>query len=77
MAAHADMSSGAWLSKFKELEHRYRHHIDEEEEDHFPDFKNYLDDADVKHMAQVFERRKKQEKDDAEVTPEAREDAKE
>ena len=75
--AATDMSEGGWLTKFKSFEHQYRHHIDEEEEDHFPDFKNYLDEADVKHMAQVFERRKRQEKDDAEVTPEAREDAKE
>ncbi|MAK97842.1 MAG: hemerythrin HHE cation-binding protein [Citromicrobium sp.] len=75
--AATDMSEGGWLQKFKSFDHQYRHHIDEEEEDHFPDFKNYLDEADVKHMAQVFERRKRQEKDDAEVTPEAREDAKE
>ncbi|MEL7689459.1 hemerythrin domain-containing protein [Citromicrobium bathyomarinum] len=75
--AATDMSEGGWLQKFKSFDHQYRHHIDEEEEDHFPDFKKYLDEADVKHMAQVFERRKTQEKDDAEVTPEAREDAKE
>tara|TARA_B100000678_G_scaffold20240_1_gene15530 strand:+ start:2545 stop:3036 length:492 start_codon:yes stop_codon:yes gene_type:complete len=75
--AATDMSEGGWLQKFKSFDHQYRHHIDEEEEDHFPDFRNYLDEADVKHMAQVFERRKRQEKDDAEVTPEAREDAKE
>ena len=75
--AATDMSEGGWLQKFKSFDHQYRHHIDEEEEGHFPDFENYLDEADVKHMAQVFERRKKQEKDDAEVTPEAREDAKE
>ena len=36
--AATDMSSPGWLTKFKELDHRYRHHIDEEEEDHFPDF---------------------------------------
>lgn len=75
--AATDMSEGGWLQKFKSFDHQYRHHIDEEEDDHFPDFKKYLDEADVKHMAQVFERRKRQEKDDAEVTPEAREDAKE
>lgn len=75
--AATDMSEGGWLQKFKSFDHQYRHHIDEEEDDHFPDFKNYLDDADVKHMAQVFERRKGEEKDNAEVTPEAREDAKE
>ncbi len=75
--AATDMSEGAWLQKFKAFDHDYRHHIDEEEEDHFPDFKTYLDEADVEHMAQVFERRKAEEKNEAEVTPEAREDAKE
>ncbi len=75
--AATDMSSGAWLSKFKEFDHQYRHHIDEEEEDHFPDFENYLDDKDREHMERVFERRKDKEMDEAEVTPEKKEDAKE
>ncbi|MXP09339.1 hemerythrin domain-containing protein [Pseudoblastomonas halimionae] len=75
--AATDMSSSAWLQKFKQLDHDYRHHIDEEEEDHFPDFKKYLDGKDVEHMEHVFERRKKAEKADAEVTPEKKEDAKE
>ena len=75
--AATDMSSSAWLQKFKQLDHDYRHHIDEEEEDHFPDFKKYLDEKDVEHMEHVFERRKKAEKADAEVTPEKKEDAKE
>ena len=75
--AATDMSSGAWLTKFKEFDHQYRHHIDEEEEDHFPDFENYLDDEDRAHMEKVFERRKEEEKAEAEVTPEKKEDAKE
>ena len=75
--AATDMSSGAWLTKFKEFDHQYRHHIDEEEEDHFPDFENYLDDDDRKHMEEVFERRKEEEKAEAKVTPEKKEDAKE
>ncbi len=75
--AATDMSEGGWLVKFKSFDHQYRHHIDEEEEDHFPDFKNHLTEGDVEHMAAVFERRKRDEKADAEVTPEAREDAKE
>ncbi|MBB3033120.1 hemerythrin domain-containing protein [Alteriqipengyuania lutimaris] len=75
--AATDMSEGAWLQKFKTFDHDYRHHIDEEEEDHFPDFKEYLDKADVEHMAEVFERRKNEEKAAAEVTPEKQEDAKE
>ena len=75
--AATKMSSSAWLTKFKEFDHQYRHHIDEEEEDHFPDFENYLDDKDREHMEKVFERRKEEEKAEAEVTPEKKEDAKE
>ncbi|ALE16243.1 hypothetical protein AMC99_00941 [Altererythrobacter epoxidivorans] len=75
--AATDMSEGGWLTKFKTFAHDYRHHIDEEEEEHFPDFENYLTDEDTRHMEQVFERRKKEEKASAEVTPEKKEDAKE
>lgn len=75
--AATDMSSSAWLAKFKQLDHDYRHHINEEEEEHFPDFAEHLTDKDVRHMEKVFERRKREEKADAEVTPEKKEDAKE
>ncbi|ASP30451.1 hemerythrin domain-containing protein [Qipengyuania flava] len=75
--AATDMSEGGWLTKFKTFEHQYRHHIDEEEEDHFPDFEQYLDQDDMKHMEQVFDRRKDEEMAEAEVTPEKKEDAKE
>lgn len=74
--AATDMSSSSWMTKFKQLDHDYRHHIDEEEEEHFPDFAKLLTDEDRAHMKQVFERRKKAEKADAEVTPEKMEDAK-
>lgn len=75
--AATDMSSGAWLQKFKAFEDRYRHHIDEEEDEHFPDFEQYLTEDDEEHMEDVFERRKQEEKAEAEVTPEKAEDAKE
>ena len=75
--AATDMSSSAWMTKFKQLDHDYRHHINEEEEDHFPDFAKHLNDDDVQHMREVFDRRKEVEKADAEVTPEKKEDAKE
>ncbi len=75
--AATDMTSSAWLMKFRELDHRYRHHIDEEEEEHFPDFARHLTKDDRAHMRSVFERRKAAEKAQAEVTPEAMEDAKE
>ena len=75
--AATDMSSSAWMTKFKQLDHDYRHHIEEEEDDHFPDFAEYLDEKDVEHMEKVFERRKTEEKAEAEVTPEKKDEAKE
>jgi len=66
-----------WSGKFAHLRHRYIHHIDEEEEEHFPDFAQHLSDEDVTYMRTVFERRKQAEKAEAEVTPETLEDAKE
>lgn len=75
--AATDMSSGAWLQKFKTLEHDYLHHIEEEEDDHFPEFAKLLSADDERHMREVFDRRKREEKADAEITPEKAEDAKE
>ncbi len=75
--AATDMSSSAWLVKFKDLKHDYLHHIDEEEDEHFPDFAKYLTDEDAVHMRAVFESRKKREKSESSVTPEKKEDAKE
>jgi hypothetical protein len=74
--AATDMATGAWLAKFRELKHRYLHHIDEEEEEHFPDFAKHLTSDDEAHMRTVFERRKAAEEAAAEVTPERKEDAK-
>lgn len=75
--AATDMSSSSWMTKFKQLDHDYRHHIEEEEEDHFPDFEKHLTDEDREHMKEVFDRRKEEEKAEAEVTPEKKDDAKE
>ncbi len=75
--AATDMSSPGWLQKFKEFDHRYRHHINEEEDDHFPDFAEQIDDAMDKEMTETFDERKKVEKESAEVTPEKEENAKE
>jgi len=75
--AATDMSSSAWMSKFKDLRHRYEHHIEEEEDDHFPDFEKHLTDADLAHMRSVFRRRKEAECAEQEVTPEKMEEAKE
>lgn len=75
--AATDMASGEWLAKFKALDQRYRHHIEEEEREHFPDFEGHLTDEDRAWMRSVFERRKREETAAAEVTPEKKEDAKE
>ncbi len=75
--AATDMSSPGWLAKFKALDHDYRHHIDEEEDEHFPEFEQYLTDEDRQYMRSVFERRKQEEKEAAEVTPEKKDEAKE
>lgn len=75
--AATEMAGGEWLAKFHELDHRYRHHIEEEEDEHFPEFEGYLTDEDRKWMRSVFDGRKREEKAAAEVTPEKKEEAKE
>ncbi|MEM7664727.1 MAG: hemerythrin domain-containing protein [Pseudomonadota bacterium] len=75
--AATDMSSGAWLQKFKQFEDRYRHHISEEEDDHFPNFAEQISEQQDDEMVEVFDARKQAEKQAAEVTPEKAEDAKE
>lgn len=75
--AATDMATGAWLTKFRTLKHEYLHHIEEEEDEHFPDFAKHLTKDDRQYMETVFERRKREEKASAEVTPERKDDAKE
>lgn len=75
--AATDMTAPEWMAKFRELDHRYRHHIEEEEDEHFPDFEEHLTEEDRAWMRSVFERRKREETAAAEVTPEKKEDAKE
>ena len=75
--AATDLGSAEWQDKFEALRHRYLHHIEEEEEEHFPDFSKHLTEGDEQYMREVFERRKQEEKALAEVTPEKLEEAKE
>lgn len=56
-----DMSSPAWRVKFKEMRHRYLHHIDEEEEEMFPTAAKSLSAETEKKLAAVFEKRKPRE----------------
>lgn len=75
--AASDPSAEEWMEKFEHLRHRYTHHIDEEEEENFPDYLSYLDEDDLAYMRSVFERRKREESRQAEVTPEKLEEAQE
>lgn len=52
------MAAGEWDEKLDHLRHRCIHHIDEEEQEYFPDFGQYLTDEDVWFMRGVFDRRK-------------------
>jgi hemerythrin-like domain-containing protein len=72
--AATDPGAHEWSEKFGHLRHRYIHHIDEEENEHFPDFARYLTDEDAAFMRSVFERRKQAECAEAEVTPKKLED---
>lgn len=59
--AEIEMSSPAWLAKFKELRHRYEHHIEEEEEEMFPAAAKDLSRAEQDRLARIFEARKPKE----------------
>lgn len=72
--AATDMASGTWLTKFKQVKHRYLHHIEEEEQELFPDVEQWLTKNDLSHIDTVFKRRKTAEKSKAKVTPEKMKD---
>ena len=56
-----DMSSGAWLQKFKKLRHDYEHHIEEEEDEVFAKAREIIPAADIKGYGDRFLERKEQE----------------
>lgn len=56
-----DIASDDWSEKFGKLQHRYFHHIDEEEEEMFPEAAKTLSEADEARIAKVFEKRKPKE----------------
>lgn len=53
-----DFGSADWLKRFSAMRDRYEHHIDEEEDEMFPDAAEELSDAEEARIAEVFERRK-------------------
>lgn len=56
-----DMDSSGWMEAFGELQHRYLHHIEEEEEEMFPKASEVLTSEAEERIAQIFERRKPRE----------------
>jgi len=65
--AARDMGSPGWLRRFAALKEEYLHHIREEEQEQFVAAEKRLSANDARHMRQVFERRKKAEKAEAEI----------
>jgi len=64
-----EMSSSAWLSKFRAMKDRYLHHIDEEEEEMFPTAEKELSSEEEERLGKIFEKRKPKELERAEAHP--------
>ena len=64
--ADQKVGSAEWEETFGQLKHRYLHHIDEEEEEMFPDAAKELTDSEEKTLADKFEERKPDELERAE-----------
>jgi hypothetical protein len=63
-----DMATGAWLTKFKEMRHRYEHHIEEEEDEMFPAAQEQFSKAKAKELGVKFDHRKPEEMEVAEAS---------
>lgn len=63
-----DMATGAWLTKFKEMRHRYEHHIEEEEEEMFPAAEKEFSKKLAQELGAKFDRRKPAELEVAEAS---------
>jgi hemerythrin-like domain-containing protein len=63
-----DMATDEWLEKFKEMRHRYEHHIEEEEEEMFPAAEQQFSKAQASELGAKFDRRKPEELEVAEAT---------
>jgi hemerythrin superfamily protein len=56
-----DVTSAEWTETFDKMRHRYLHHIDEEEEDMFPEATEVLSSETEERLARIFEDRKPKE----------------
>jgi hypothetical protein len=67
--AARSMKLKGWLRRFGEAKKLYLHHIREEEQEQFVESQKVLTPADQRYMRGVFNRRKREEKAKARVTP--------
>lgn len=65
--AEIETNDLGWITKFRQLRHRYEHHIDEEEEEMFPAASKELPSHEEDKAAKVFEERKPKELERAET----------
>ncbi|HTU67794.1 MAG TPA: hemerythrin domain-containing protein [Steroidobacteraceae bacterium] len=70
--AARNMKRRGWLQRFGAAKELYLHHIREEEQEQFVESQKVLTVADQRYMRRVFERRKREEKANARVTPKIR-----
>lgn len=57
-----DFGSTGWLTRFRTMKDRYLHHIEEEEEEMFPEAEEGLSKAKKKELVAIFEKEKPKEK---------------
>jgi hypothetical protein len=67
--AARNMASSGWLRRFDKAKEEYLHHIREEEQEQFVESEKVLSPADQRYMRSVFNRRKREEKAKARITP--------
>jgi hypothetical protein len=67
--AARNLATAGWLRRFAAAKELYLHHIREEEQEQFVESEKVLTPADQRYMRGVFNRRKREEKDKARLTP--------
>lgn len=72
-----DFASTGWLTRFRTMKDRYLHHIEEEEEEMFPEAEEGLSEAKKKELLAIFEKEKPKEKAKAAADEPSSEDDKE
>ncbi|WP_439568824.1 hemerythrin domain-containing protein [Sphingopyxis sp.] len=72
-----DFASTGWLTRFRTMKHRYLHHIEEEEDEMFPEAEEGLSAAKQKELLAIFEKEKPKEKAKAAADEPSSDDEKE